>query len=354
MAAPLPPGQRRTLPAGRRLGVDHLVDHLAGTGGRSHTGITPREAAERVAGVDLDRPLGHGPEALAELSRLWLDDAIWFHEPTAAAHLNCPVVIPALTAEVFISGVNSSLDTFDQSAGAHLHRAPPGRLDGRPHRLRRRPPTASSRPAAPSPTSRPCCWLAASTSRPPTGCGSSPAPTVTSRCRRPPGCSASATRRSSRVPVDVSRRMDPAALSSALADAVARGDVPMAVVATAGTTDFGAIDPLPEVAGARPGPRRVAPRRRGLRRRAAGLAPPPRLARRHRARRLGGHRLPQDLVPAGLVQRARRPRRGHARARHLARRLPQPEGLGPPQPGRQEPPDHAPLRGAQALDDACG
>ena len=55
---------------------------------------------------------------LDELSRLWLDDAIWFHEPTAAAHLNCPVVIPALMAEVFISGVNSSLDTFDQSAGA--------------------------------------------------------------------------------------------------------------------------------------------------------------------------------------------------------------------------------------------
>ena len=42
--------------------------------------------------------------------------------------------------------------------------------------------------------------------------------------------------------------MDPAALAEAMAEAHDAGLVPMAVVATAGTTDFGAVDPLAELA----------------------------------------------------------------------------------------------------------
>ncbi|MFD4211029.1 pyridoxal phosphate-dependent decarboxylase family protein, partial [Micromonospora tulbaghiae] len=43
-------------------------------------------------------------------------------------------------------------------------------------------------------------------------------------------------------------RMQTVALAHALEQCVAEGAVPMAVVATAGTTDFGSIDPLPEIA----------------------------------------------------------------------------------------------------------
>ena len=43
-------------------------------------------------------------------------------------------------------------------------------------------------------------------------------------------------------------KMDPAALAEAMAEAHDAGLVPMAVVATAGTTDFGAVDPLAELA----------------------------------------------------------------------------------------------------------
>lgn len=229
------------------LTVDHLVGHVADTAGRPLTGITPREAAERVAAIDLDRPLEEEGEALAELSRLWLDDAIWFHEPTAAAHLNCPVVIPALMAEVLISGVNSSLDTFDQSAGAtfierHL-------VDWTAARIGYGAGADGIFTTGGTQSNLQALLLARGQQVAPADrlriFASADGHFSVQKAARTLGLGDEAV---VPVAVDVSRRMDPAALGAALADSVAGGGVPMAVVATAGTTDFGAIDPLPEVA----------------------------------------------------------------------------------------------------------
>ena len=121
--------------AAMRLGVDHLAEALRRVSGPA-TGQTPEKAARLVSDVDLDLPLGDPAAALDEMSRIYLDDAVWFHEPAYAAHLNCPVVIPALLAELFVSGVNSSPRHLRPERGRHLRRAAPRRLDRRADRLR--------------------------------------------------------------------------------------------------------------------------------------------------------------------------------------------------------------------------
>jgi L-2,4-diaminobutyrate decarboxylase len=234
-----------------RLGVDHLVTTLRRVSGPA-TGLAPEKAARLVADIDLDQPLGDPAEALEEMSRIYLDDAVWFHEPTYAAHLNCPVVLPALLAEVFVSGVNSSLDTFDQSVGGtfverHL-------VDWTAARI-------GFGPAADG------IFTSGGTQSNLQGLHLARDRALAGRARGELGrlrVFASvdghfSVQKSARllglgetavvtVPTDTDRRMDPGALSTALSACVADGLVPMAVVATAGTTDFGAIDPLRTIA----------------------------------------------------------------------------------------------------------
>ncbi|MDN4160563.1 pyridoxal phosphate-dependent decarboxylase family protein [Nocardioides abyssi] len=235
-----------------RLGLDHLAGALRDQDARSGpaTGVLPEQAAKSVVDVDLDRPLGDAGAALAEMSRVWLDDAVWFHDPSYVAHLNCPVVVPALLAELFVSAVNSSLDTFDQSVGGtfverHLIDWTAGRIGFGPTadgvftsggtqsnlqglHLARDAALAAGHAAADLRV------LASadghfSVQKAAKLLGLAPDAVVT-------------------VAVDADHRMDPAALGCALAGVRAAGLVPMAVVATAGTTDFGAVDPLPAVA----------------------------------------------------------------------------------------------------------
>ncbi|WP_239456350.1 pyridoxal phosphate-dependent decarboxylase family protein [Nocardioides solisilvae] len=233
------------------LGARTVADHLD-RGGRPATGRDARSAAARVAAVDLDAPLGDAASAVEELSRLWLQDTVWFHEPAYAAHLNCPVAVPALLAEVLISSVNASLDTFDQSVGAtfierHLVDWTAGRIHGPDHvggdgiftsggtqsNLQGLLLARDHALAAGAPADR--LRILASTQ----------AHFSVQKAARLLGLGDAAVLG---VPIDAGRRMDPAALARALDGVAAAGDVPMAVVATAGTTDFGAIDPLPELA----------------------------------------------------------------------------------------------------------
>lgn len=84
---------------------------------RPFSGIKPEEIRRKVESIDFEIPLGDYERLLNEIDELYVEHATAYHLPQYIAHLNCPVVIPALAAEVLISAINSSQDTYDQSAG---------------------------------------------------------------------------------------------------------------------------------------------------------------------------------------------------------------------------------------------
>ncbi|WP_211310610.1 pyridoxal phosphate-dependent decarboxylase family protein [Thermasporomyces composti] len=243
---------RRTV----REGIERVADRIRRTE-QPFSGITPGSLARQIGEIDLDRPLHDLTAALDELEEVYLRDAVYFHHPRYLAHLNCPVVIPALVAEAILSAVNSSLDTWDQSAGGtlierHLIAWTARRLGfgdtadgvftsggtqsnlqalllareealggagddaGRQHLLPRLRILASEASHFSVRKSATLLGLAADAVR--------------------------------TVATDAKRRMRPDALARELRRCRRHGDRVMAVVATAGTTDYGTIDPLPAIA----------------------------------------------------------------------------------------------------------
>ena len=99
--------------------LDHIVRHLNQVH-KPSSGVRPAALAGAFRRVSLEEPL-HCPRAvLDELSDLYLRDAVYFHHPRYVAHLNCPVTLPAITADMIQATINTSVDTWDQSAGGTL------------------------------------------------------------------------------------------------------------------------------------------------------------------------------------------------------------------------------------------
>ncbi|MET3950809.1 L-2,4-diaminobutyrate decarboxylase [Arthrobacter sp. UYEF36] len=231
---------------------------------RPFTGVTPGELKSRVDGVDLGTPLGDTAAALEELEDVYLRDAVYFHDVKYAAHLNCPVVIPALVAEAVLSAVNSSMDTWDQSAGAtmierRLISWAAGQLglgdsaDG----VFTSGGSQSNFQALLLARNQAVEWLKLDPEH-----DGLRLPSLLEKLRIFASADSHFSIRKSAamlglgydavvsVPCGQDHRMDPEALAGELARARNEGLVPVAVVATAGTTDFGAIDPLDELAAA--------------------------------------------------------------------------------------------------------
>jgi L-2,4-diaminobutyrate decarboxylase len=229
---------------------------------RPFTGVGPAEMKARIGAIDLARPLPDTAAALEELESVYLRDAVYFHDAKYAAHLNCPVVIPALVGEAILSAVNSSMDTWDQSAGATMIER--RLIDWTAERLQLGPAADGVFTSGGSQSNLQALLIArnhavAGLRHEPGNIGRR-LPALLEKLRIFTSADSHFSIQKSAsmlgmgfdavisVPCAPDHRMDPAALAESMAEAHDAGLVPMAVVATAGTTDFGAVDPLAELA----------------------------------------------------------------------------------------------------------
>ena len=245
--------------------LTQTISYLTDTINHTHqpsTGASPQELAHNVALVDLEKPISFA-DSLTELNQLYLKDAVWFHDRRYAMHLNCPIVIPAIAAEAITATVNSSMDTWDQSSGATMIErrliewtaelvgwktnadgifTSGGTQSNLQAMLLARGRSLSAKavkdPASLAlPLPERLCGLRIYTSSDSHFSIANAAELIGL------GRAAVVT-----IPTTDNRRLDVSALAAQLAADSKAGLVPMAIVATAGTTDFGAIDPLCDIA----------------------------------------------------------------------------------------------------------
>ncbi|WDZ86517.1 pyridoxal phosphate-dependent decarboxylase family protein [Micromonospora cathayae] len=235
-------------------GVDRVAGRVAEVD-RPCTGIAPARLAPEIDRIDLDRPLTDPAAALDELESVYLRDAVFFHHPRYLAHLNCPVVIPALLGEAVLSAVNSSLDTWDQSAGGTLIER--RLIDWTADRIGLGPDADGVFTSGGTQSNLHALLLAREETLAATAL---PREELLPRLRILASAAGHfSVQKSAKllglardavitVETDADRRMRPTALANEIARCRRAGQLVMAVVATAGTTDFGTIDPLPAVA----------------------------------------------------------------------------------------------------------
>ena len=226
-----------------------------------YAGKNPTELGSLVSDEFL--PQEPGTTQVAEILRTVVANSISVSHPHTAAHLHCPPLLASLAAEAVISALNQSMDSFDQAPIATIVEQKMVRWlcaqAGLPTSADGTFTTGGSQSnymglllARDTFLRKHWNWSAQKSGLPPEArrlrilC-SEVAHFTVEKSASQLGLGTDAV---VRVAVDDHFRMDPAALRAALQSLQLQSLHPMAIVATAGTTDFGSIDPLPELVAA--------------------------------------------------------------------------------------------------------
>jgi L-2,4-diaminobutyrate decarboxylase len=224
-----------------------------------YSGKSPAELAAILKGDVLTEHGSSLDDVLARVQPI-IADSVNVTNRRTIAHLHCPPLIASLAAEVVVSTLNQSMDSFDQAPAATMLEQEMGRW------LCKEAGFSSSADAVFTTGGTQSNFMGLLLAR--DACISSRWNWPVQRSGLPPQASslrilcsevAHFTVEKSayqlglgtdivvKIPVDQSFRMIPAALAESLAQLRKSDLVPMAIVATAGTTDFGSIDPLLEI-----------------------------------------------------------------------------------------------------------
>lgn len=223
-----------------------------------YAGKTPTKLGDLLPGDFLP----HEPvsEQVADILRTVVANSVSVSHPRTAAHLHCPPLLASLAAEVVISALNQSMDSFDQAPIATIVEQKMIRWlcaqAGLPSSADGTFTTGGSQSnymglllARDTFLRKHWNWSAQKSGLPPEArqlrilCSEVAHFTVEKSAAQ----LGLGTDSVVRVAVDDHFRMDPVALRAALTAFRSQNLQPVAIVATAGTTDFGSIDPLPEI-----------------------------------------------------------------------------------------------------------
>ncbi|MDW9536210.1 diaminobutyrate decarboxylase [Sinorhizobium meliloti] len=228
--------------------IDMVVDQTAAASSL-YSGTSFQGLRGLIDDLDPLPEVGTGiAAALAEIGRPALEHAMVVGHPAAMAHLHCPVAVPALAAEVLISATNQSLDSWDQSPFATLVEE---RVLACLTQLAELPASASGNfTSGGTQSNMTALYLAA------VRCGpdARKAGVVLTSAhahfsiRKSAAILGFAEDAVIAIAADADGRMSVPALKAELLRVAGEGRIPVAVVATAGTTDLGAIDPLVGIA----------------------------------------------------------------------------------------------------------
>ena len=207
------------------------------------------------------------PETSGGLDNLWgrvekvISNSVTVTHPNTIAHLHCPPLIVAQAAELVISALNQSMDSFDQAPAATVLEEKVVAWLCRQVGLGTQADGVFTSGGTQSNhmgllLARDCCvqknWnhsvqsqgLPAQAHRLRILCSDVAHFTVEKSAAQ----LGLGTQAVVRIPTDESFRLRPEMVSSALKELRRNNLIPMAIVGTAGTTDFGSIDPLSEIA----------------------------------------------------------------------------------------------------------
>ncbi|MFT3647849.1 pyridoxal phosphate-dependent decarboxylase family protein [Klebsiella pneumoniae] len=177
-----------------------------------YQGKSVDELRERISLEFNEQGLGN-QAAIDRAIEYFLKDSLSVHHPQCVAHLHCPSLVISQAAEVLINATNQSMDSWDQSPSATIIEM------------------------------KLIEWLRARVGFPAGAAGVFPSGGTQSHLM------GLGYRSVTLVKTDEFARMDVSDLQAKIAQAQANGEQIMAIVATAGTTDAGAIDPLRDIAG---------------------------------------------------------------------------------------------------------